>query len=354
MSPAAQATDWTVKLPNGAELAIVEDPASTSTPYRLERRQAATGLDRQFGQGGSLGLNLGGETGNPSGLRVDALGNILVVGHVLPGNTMRMPVLLRFDARGAADTRWATGGRAQITNFGADLAAEDVLALPDGKLLVLGSSEGKLERAVLWRLTASGQLDTSFGQGGWLSLRSDLGAQGVSLGAAGATVLIGVLVTQGSGSTLEVHRWDPAQPADPVLVARQAMPQNWAGLPVLDPRQEKCGWLAPAEGVGTPRAWQPCQMLPAVQTVAWRSGPAPVAVAAAEAPAPDPAASRSATEGSVAFSPYANTSVATTVAPPAPSAPTGEANSGSWIGWASGAAVAVVVGLWLALRRRGG
>jgi hypothetical protein len=143
-----------------------------------------------------------------------------------------------------------------------------------------------------------------------------------------------------------------------VLVARQAMPQNWAGLPVLDPRQDNCGWLAPAEGLNTQRAWQPCQMLPAAQSVAWRSGPAPSGLAGAEAAAPDAAASRSATEGSVAFSPYASPASATpsttAAATPAPVGPIGDADSGSWIGWAAGSVVAAAVGLWLALRRRGG
>ena len=359
-SPVVQATDWVARLPSGAELAIVEDPANANNPYRLERRQPAAGLDRQFGQAGSVALNLGGETGSPSGLRVDAQGHIVVVGHVLPGNTMRMPVLLRFDARGQADARWATGGRAQITNFGADLAAEDALPLGDGKLLVLGTSEGKIERAVLWRLSANGQLDTGFGSGGWLSLRSDLAVQGISLAASGAAVMIGLMVTQSSGTWLEVHRWNPAQLADPVLVARQALPQNWVGLPVLEPRQDKCGWLSPADGFGGQRAWQPCQMLPQAQAVAWRTGPAPVAPAP-EAVAPDAVAAPAGNEGSVAFSPYAappptapttpttaKTDTTTTAAPAA------EPDSTSWLGWAAGVLAAAMVALWLALRRRSG
>ena len=87
----AAAGDWTARLPNGMELAIVEDPVGQQTPYRLERRQPGAGQDRSFGQGGSLPLNLGGDSASPTGLRVDAQGNIYVFGYTL--NTMTLMAL---------------------------------------------------------------------------------------------------------------------------------------------------------------------------------------------------------------------------------------------------------------------
>ena len=41
---------------------------------------------------------------------VDAQGNIYVFGFTIGGNTARVPVVLRFEARGAPDSRWALGG----------------------------------------------------------------------------------------------------------------------------------------------------------------------------------------------------------------------------------------------------
>lgn len=337
----AAAGDWTARLPNGMELAIVEDPVGHQTPYRLERRQPGAGQDRSFGQGGSLPLNLGGDSASPTGLRVDAQGNIYVFGYTVPGNGARIPVLLRFEARGAPDARWAAGGRAQFTGLAGDLAPEDLLPQADGKLLMVGSSQSRGTRALLWRLLPNGQVDTSFGANGLLSLQRDQRSEGAALAADEADVLIGVVGIAEAGNQLELYRWSPASGGDPVLVGRQPAPEAWVGQPLLEKRQERWGWLASADN-GASRPWVAAQLLKTPVPVAWREGSAPVAAA-------DPAASRPGSEGSVAFNPYANAPAAS--APAATSPSHGEDSDAT--GWLLPAvAAALVAGAVLWWRRR--
>ncbi len=341
-SSGALAGDWTAKLPNGMELAIVEDPAGHQTPYRLERRQPGAGQDRSFGQGGSLPLNLGGDSASPTGLRVDAQGNIYVFGYTISANSARTPVLLRFEARGAPDSRWAAGGRLQVTGLANDLAPEDLLPQDDGKLLMIGSSQARGTRAVLWRLLSNGQIDSSFGANGQLSLQRDQSSEGVALAAAGADFLIGVVGLAEAGSHLEVHRWSPSTGGDPMLVGRQPAPEAWVGQPVLEQRQDRWGWLASADN-GASRAWVAVQMLKAPAPAAWREGAAPVPVAEASA-------SRPGSEGSVAFNPYANAPAAPASAPAA--AVRGEESvSSDWLMPALAAALIAAALVWW--RRRG-
>jgi hypothetical protein len=96
----------------------------------------------------------------------------------------------------------------------------------DGKLLMIGSSQNRGTRAVLWRLLPNGQIDTSFGVNGQLSLQRDQGSEGVALAAAGADVLIGVIGQGEVGNHLELHRWTPGAGTDPMLVGRQPGPRG--------------------------------------------------------------------------------------------------------------------------------
>ena len=83
---------------------------------------------------------------------------------------------------GGVDTSFGSGGRVTIPfNLGGDNndAAQAVVALPDGKILVAGGADTGTtptdscgESAVVVRLNADGSLDTTFGQGGKVILPS--------------------------------------------------------------------------------------------------------------------------------------------------------------------------------------
>jgi uncharacterized delta-60 repeat protein len=72
-------------------------------------------------------------------------------------------VVSRFLANGAPDPSFADNGQAVIKTEGA-LAGEGVAVQPDGKVVVVGiSNAGGGEAATVWRLTAGGELDPTFG-----------------------------------------------------------------------------------------------------------------------------------------------------------------------------------------------
>lgn len=336
------ATDWVVKLPGGAELAITEDPMGNRNPFRLERRQPGIGLDRQFGQAGSVPLFAGEDNTAPTGLRVDTQGGVIVIGFNLNASRTRVPVLMRFDARGAPDRRWGPGGRLLTLAFGSDLAPEDVWPMADGSVIAIGTSEGKVERAVAWRVGADGRLDSGFGRGGWLVLPIARGAEGLSLAMVDSLLMFGVLTGQDGRPMLEVHRWDPAKGGDPVVVARQPMPEDWVGQPSFAQRNGQWGWLASAEHAEAKQPWVAWQMLLPVASV-----DRPAASAAAAEPVPASAAGV-ASDGAVAFSPYATTGSTAPVRKPA----VDEVDtSSSWLAWAVGGLVAALAAVFL-LRRR--
>ena len=127
-------------------------------------------LDPTFGQGGVVRHSVTSLADVARAGVIDAQGRIIVAGHGWNGGTSSSMVA-RFLPDGTLDDSFARHGRRFI-----DLAPGqpeggsllDVLLLPDGRILALGTAFSDAEPfdAVLVRLTARGGLDPKFGQGG--------------------------------------------------------------------------------------------------------------------------------------------------------------------------------------------
>ncbi len=78
--------------------------------------------------------------------------------------------VVRLDGRGKVDPSFGSGGFTQIT-FPTDATAHSVHTLPDGRVLVTGTTDAKM---VVVRLDASGRLDTQYGGTGKVTI--DVGA----------------------------------------------------------------------------------------------------------------------------------------------------------------------------------
>lgn len=110
-------------------------------------------------------------------------------------------VLARYDQNGQLDTAFGVQG-VVLTDIGAsDDRANAITVLPDGKLLVTGRSNSNF---VMARYGSDGQLDTTFGDGGYVAtdIGSDDVAEGVVFTPDGKIYLGGI-----SGGTLAVARY---------------------------------------------------------------------------------------------------------------------------------------------------
>jgi len=147
----------------------------------LARFTSAGALDPSFGHGGTVVPRPSGEGGvlriSETGgeelhdVAVEPDGTIVGVGDVVPGHSFdhrspRQPSasVIAYRADGSIDKGFGHGGRFQVKGprGGGFTGFTEVKALPSGKLLVSGYVHNQL---VLYRLTAAGRTDRSFGGG---------------------------------------------------------------------------------------------------------------------------------------------------------------------------------------------
>jgi uncharacterized delta-60 repeat protein len=131
---------------------------------------SAGGLDPSFGTGGVVitSANYNGQ-GLPSGVMLQPDGKILVVAQLTDPATAGDFGVLRYQASGAADTGFGTGGEATaaFTNF--FNTPYDGALQPDGKIVVVGNAEsadGTVSEFAVARFNSNGTLDSGFGTGG--------------------------------------------------------------------------------------------------------------------------------------------------------------------------------------------
>lgn len=113
-------------------------------------------------------------------MAIDASNRIVVVGHAM---THRQPtssypsefrvVLARYTDAGEPDPGFGVGGTVSVPSHQAYEIGRAVAIMGDGGILVGGESRLNIEPsndlAGIWRLTATGEVDLTFGDAGWLS-----------------------------------------------------------------------------------------------------------------------------------------------------------------------------------------
>lgn len=155
---------------------------TTGTDFMLVRHLRDGGLDPTFGTGGrvSTAFNNGGASDEAQAVAVQPDGKIVVVGTSDQGATGFDFALARYNPDGSLDTTFGNAGRV-TTAFGnsADRAYA-VLIQPDGKIVVGGTSTqgANGNDFALARYNVDGSLDASFGNGG--KVLTAIGAQGAS------------------------------------------------------------------------------------------------------------------------------------------------------------------------------
>ena len=124
------------------------------------------GLDTAWGVSGTKVLpfveGLTTKAVTPVDAVVAADGSLFTIGTVEPGSPYdgesTKTVITKLTPDGALDTTFGTGGIATISKYGYNLVATTIALQPDGKILLAGTWDYGL---VVMRLTASGVLDTT-------------------------------------------------------------------------------------------------------------------------------------------------------------------------------------------------
>jgi uncharacterized delta-60 repeat protein len=132
--------------------------------WLVTRYDAAGALDPTFGAGGLAVIPVAADR-SVGGMVIQPDGRIVVVGYRRPESQPNI-LLVRLEDDGAPDPTFGVGGFVD-TIITADDEAVGVLQQPDGKLVVLAYLDGN---SGLLRYDAAGNLDPTFGTGGFLTL----------------------------------------------------------------------------------------------------------------------------------------------------------------------------------------
>jgi uncharacterized delta-60 repeat protein len=176
-------------LPDGRILVV--GAANNQQDFGMIVLKADGSLDKSFGNGGMVVTNFSG-TDYAEAVTIDSRGRIIVVGN--GGNDFG---IARYLANGQLDTTFGSSkdfaepGKVRV-NFGAVDVAKDVVALPDGRILVVGAANNQRDTGMVM-LTEQGALDPSFGKGGKVisySSGTDTG-EGATLDNQGRIIVVG-------------------------------------------------------------------------------------------------------------------------------------------------------------------
>jgi len=315
----------------GESIRIVAETRGARSDFSLERRLTDGSLDTRFGARGRMPFNLGRDSDPPASLRGDELGRILVVGTTrIAGGGFRA-IVLRLLPNGAPDFAWGDAGRSVVSPREGNAAALDVLALPDGRLLVVGLVDVGGEQAAAWHLAPDGRVDASTARSARLMLSGYASSRGVSLARVDPhQIVLGLRVQDGDDMMLEAHALDPTQAdALPQRISRQLWPPAWADAPVWSRVGAGWQWKDPADPNSPPVA---AERTGASASSPWVSLSA-IAVMASTAVPPEP--------GGAVFSPFQARAAA-----PVPD----EGVDTLWI--VAGVAAVLIAGTLVALRLR--
>ena len=150
--------------PDGKLVVVGRHGPSGAYDFGLVRLLPNGTLDPSFGVGGVVTSDFGDAE---EGMSVILLGD----GRIVVGGRWSFDLaLVRYLPNGSLDTTFGTGGLALANSGGGDRLGE-VILLPNGKLLVAGSTlqgTGNPQNFLLVRFLADGAIDVSFGQSGFL------------------------------------------------------------------------------------------------------------------------------------------------------------------------------------------
>lgn len=173
------------------------DRAAGTSQHVLQRLNADGSLDTFFGEGGQVIANSGDNDGFFA-VTMDEKQRIVAAG--FRGGELEV---IRFDSKGRLDKKFGQRGIALADLGGTDDTGYAITALPGGSVLVAGTGNSSFTLA---KFSSKGRLDTSFGSGGVRAIKPD--ANACAIGAL-AIASDGTIIAGGTdGSSVVVLRMD--------------------------------------------------------------------------------------------------------------------------------------------------
>jgi uncharacterized delta-60 repeat protein len=172
-------------------------------------------LDTGFGSGGiaSPWADM-----TPAAIAIQTDGKILIAGNVYVKRSTLGFGIVRLNTSGQLDTSFGTGGKVTVS-FSASTSASGIGIQSNGRIVVVGTDKN----FVIARLTTSGALDSSFGSGGKTVIPS---IQNPGTGGGANTV---VFQTIGSEERIVVggtRSWNKAQSLAPDFTVMRLLPNG--------------------------------------------------------------------------------------------------------------------------------
>lgn len=193
-----------------------------SSLYAVARFNADGTLDNTFGTNGIFQEKFVASSFNvPAGMHVLPNGRILIAGHY--GNVAS--AIVRLTPAGARDTSFGTGGVVQIEEATFPQIMGDFMVDAGGKLVAVSYAYGAAEQfTIVYRRNANGTPDTSFGNGGQITIKIDDAQTRLShlrADSAGRYVLTGGVRPDSAWNIVAARLFGPASqlPTAPVLVS---------------------------------------------------------------------------------------------------------------------------------------
>ena len=191
------------------------------TAFALVRYNADGSLDASFGSGGRVTTYVGQPNSFVNAVALQSDGKIVVGGGNQDGGPAAMNfIVARYDAQGALDGTFGSGGIA-FTNFdGNGGVARDLLIQPDGKIVEVGVTSPAsfpFDRFALVRFNPNGTLDSSFGSAGKVTTTFAGSSSGlaVALQSNGKLIAAGQASESAGNGGFGLARYNPDGSLDP-------------------------------------------------------------------------------------------------------------------------------------------
>lgn len=165
--------------------------------FNILRYTPTGALDNSFGTGGVLSYTFSQGYAAARTLIVDPNGKIIVAGTVYNNSTGFYDIgLLRYTTRGVLDRQFGSGGVVEQNFFEYNNNPTSIRVQPDGKILIGGYISSATDDLAVFRFNANGSVDNTFGNGGIVTTTT---SQAYSVGYTTADVRADGKIVAGGG-----------------------------------------------------------------------------------------------------------------------------------------------------------